>query len=387
MRILFDLITLQNFVGGSAEYTRKVFSELIYRNYSCSGGGEIFGIIDSKKRDVVYGEFSYETMTSQGITVCDISKCSLAEIVRENKIDKIFIGCGQYWMRYDLSGVDCPIICVIHDLWEDEFRVNKINDYLLKTTMSRQRYLLHLVKSCFDHDNSHQQLDKLINAINRNNSSKIVTVSEYSKYSLIYNYHIRTDKVVVLYSPERIFEKKGTIVNPILEDIINKKKKFYLMVSTDRYSKNAEKAIRSFKTYSEYNDKEALLVTVGYKKEKRFHNHVILPLLSESDLLYAYENCYAFIYSSMIEGFGYPPIEAIAAGKPILCSNVTSIPEISGEAAIYFSPFYETDIYMALAKLTDDNYNSYREKARLRYEEIKTRQNVDLNNLVQMILA
>lgn len=51
-------------------------------------------------------------------------------------------------------------------------------------------------------------------------------------------------------------------------------------------------------------------------------------------------------------------------GKPILCSNVTSIPEIVGDASISFSPFYTSDIYRALCSLNEINYNELAQKAK-----------------------
>jgi glycosyltransferase involved in cell wall biosynthesis len=49
-------------------------------------------------------------------------------------------------------------------------------------------------------------------------------------------------------------------------------------------------------------------------------------------------SCLAVIFPSLYEGFGMPVIEAMAAGKPVLCSNVTSLPEIAGGAALLFDP-------------------------------------------------
>ena len=73
-------------------------------------------------------------------------------------------------------------------------------------------------------------------------------------------------------------------------------------------------------------------------------------------------------------------------GKPVLCSNVTSIPEICSDAAIYFSPLYESDIFRCLHILNDSNYDEYAEKSRKRYLEVNKRQKEDLKTLVKLIL-
>lgn len=55
-------------------------------------------------------------------------------------------------------------------------------------------------------------------------------------------------------------------------------------------------------------------------------------------LIRAYQRADALIFPSRIEGFGFPVLEAMAAGCPVVCTNVTSLPEVGGEAALYFAP-------------------------------------------------
>ena len=93
------------------------------------------------------------------------------------------------------------------------------------------------------------------------------------------------------------------------------------------------------------------------------------------------------IYPSLFEGFGYPPLEAMKYGKPVLSSNVCSMPEILGDAPIYFSPFYESAIFNALLELKDSNYSNYSNKSYKRYCEVHEIQERDLRDLVNMILG
>jgi glycosyltransferase involved in cell wall biosynthesis len=60
--------------------------------------------------------------------------------------------------------------------------------------------------------------------------------------------------------------------------------------------------------------------------------------VSDEELLLLYNACGLFAYPSIYEGFGLPVIEAMACGTPVVCSNVTSIPEVAGDAALYFDP-------------------------------------------------
>lgn len=216
-----------------------------------------------------------------------------------------------------------------------------------------------------------------------------VTVSEYTKYALIFYHGLHADRIHVLYSPERIMESNKNIDNIRLADIILAKKKYFLLVSAGRPGKNALKAINAFtkyiKTCTSDKQHDIYLITLGFGKQNLCTNHIDLPMLTESDLVHAYKNCYALIYPSFFEGFGYPPLEAMKFGKPILATNVTSVPEILGDAPIYFSPFYENDIFRAFCQLTDRTKPEYERKSIKRYTEVHQRQETNLQHLIHLL--
>ena len=82
---------------------------------------------------------------------------------------------------------------------------------------------------------------------------------------------------------------------------------------------------------------------------------VLLPgYLSESDFSALMQNCLALIYPSLYEGFGMPVIEAQSIGKPVLCSNLTSLPEVAGEAALLFDPRLPESIVTAMQRIESD---------------------------------
>ena len=101
----------------------------------------------------------------------------------------------------------------------------------------------------------------------------------------------------------------------------------------------------------------------------------------------AYQHATALVFPSLFEGFGYPPIEAITCGTPVIASNVTSIPEILGDAGIYFSPYYPADLYRAINVLLANNDND-RLMGRMarRCSEILSKQKSDLEHLIDIIL-
>ena len=62
----------------------------------------------------------------------------------------------------------------------------------------------------------------------------------------------------------------------------------------------------------------------------------------------------AFVYPSLFEGFGLPPLEAMACGTPVVCSNTSSLPEVVGDAALLVDPRSDGDLAAALRSLLDD---------------------------------
>ncbi len=83
--------------------------------------------------------------------------------------------------------------------------------------------------------------------------------------------------------------------------------------------------------------------------------HVIMPgYLPTDELSILMHNSHALIFPSLYEGFGLPVIEAMAAGIPVACSNVTSLPEIAGEAALLFDPRIPEQIAAAIHSLATE---------------------------------
>lgn len=384
MRILFDLYTTQFFVGGGAEYIRKVFytiKEEITKRGSCD---TLIALVDTSVGKFAYKDLAPDCLKASGLQVEDLKGRTLKNIISDAKIDKVFIGVAQYWGYLDLESISCPAVCVIHDLCNEEYEFNKIDEYVrLNNFKGLLRYKFHFLR----HKKKHlDKIPKIIKQAQINPDFQLVTVSEYSKSSICYNFDYPKDSIKVLYSPERVNIYRDEIECADLQQLLYSKKRYYLMLNANRIMKNATKAFHAFKRYQEITGNDVYLVTTGCK-ERMFGRHIIMPYLSDSDLVQLTRNCYALLFPSFFEGFGYPPVEAMSYSKPVLSSNVTSMPEILGDAPIYFSPFYETDIFNALQKLTDDNYNDYSLKSKTRYKEVCAKQKEDLVSLINLILS
>lgn len=389
MRILFDLFTPQEFVGGAGEYIRKVFYSVREEIERQALDVQLVALVDSS-----FGRFSYPDLTpdalqKMGVEVADANGKSLADLLKERRIDKVFIGAAQYWgARFDVESLNCAVVCVVHDLMNEEFAVSKVNQALLLNRllkMMKLRFGAHY-RRLQNAKKGTGRMTGIMQKAQADPSFQLVTVSNYTRNTLSYHFDYPLDRVEVLFSPQRITKATDVIENEQLRALVGERKKYYLMLSANRLAKNAEKAIAAFQRYAETDGQDCYFVTVGYPQAK-FPNHIVLPYLSESDLSNVMRHCYALLFPSIFEGFGYPPMEAMGYGKPVLAANVTSIPEVLGDAAVYFSPFYESDIFRALHVLNADNYETYVQKSLRRAAEVASRQQSDLDRLIGKILS
>jgi len=89
-------------------------------------------------------------------------------------------------------------------------------------------------------------------------------------------------------------------------------------------------------------------------EENKISNRVIHNFVSDDMLFSLYENAIAFIFPSIYEGFGIPVLEAFAAGCPAILSNTSSLPEVGGDAALYFDPNSIDEMYNVIENLIDN---------------------------------
>jgi alpha-1,3-rhamnosyl/mannosyltransferase len=88
----------------------------------------------------------------------------------------------------------------------------------------------------------------------------------------------------------------------------------------------------------------------GLEKRIYFANYV-----DEETLACLYSGACAFVYPSIYEGFGLPVLEAMACGCPVVCSNVSSLPEVAGDAALYITPHDDDELAHKLDKIIEDS--------------------------------
>ena len=385
MSILLDFIPFQILggVGGAASFTKAVYDEFFRRKPA-----EVRVLAAYDATLPVEGRYDcHKIAEAWGITLIDISTQTLVEVIRREAVNTFFIAIGQFYSRFDLKGIDCKTIMFIHDIFDVERCDNRIDlilsDKQHESRWKRAKRWINLLSGRWDRrkEETYQHIMPLFTA----EKTIPYTVSAYSKSALEYYFPQCKNKVRICYSP--LNEKGcevGGIQNPQLSSLIEKGKPFLLMLAANRIYKNAALLMKVFtRLQNEYPDLHLLTLKYGKSISDR---HIDINYLSDSDLEIAYQHAYILVFASFFEGFGYPPIEAARYGTPTVASNVTSIPEILGNAGVYFSPFYPSDLYHAI-KIMMEKRDLYVEAAQKRYQEVLKRQQEDLERLIIEILT
>lgn len=389
MNILFDQTEAQaTYFNGAAEYAQALFLQMISQ-LNNHPEVTLFSLYSSA-RSFRYQALSPESLESNSRVIpVDYRKKSLKQIVKENHIDLLFVTCAQSFCDLplgDLSRIGCKVVLVIHDMYVEEMASSKIEYLYYLSHPWRMVYnLLGRIKvRLFSGTMTSRPV--LMRKLIEDNDSVIVTVSNYTKQSIEYFFPTLRERIHVFYSPMKACPQESEKIDDReLREIVENNRKYFLLLSADRITKNGEKMLRAFRHYAEYNDPTALIVTTGCPKSL-FPQHVALPFLTSSDINHAYRHCHALLYPSFFEGFGYPPVEAMQYGKPVVSSNVCSMPEILGNSPIYFSPIYESSMYGALLSFNATPYEQLQKKAEEQFCAIKEKQLDDLQRLSTMLL-
>lgn len=184
-------------------------------------------------------------------------------------------------------------------------------------------------------------------------SKKVLTVSHSSKKDIIELLGINSDRVVVIY--EAGHTQSPSILDKTTPDQIRERFKlcgrYILFVGVIEPKKNIPTLIKAFKLLKRNGGGgDIKLVIAGGKgwfydqvftcvEELGLKNEVIFTgFVSKEDLYQLYNGAELFVFPSLYEGFGLPPLEAMACGTPVVCSNTGSLPEVVGDAGIFVDP-------------------------------------------------
>lgn len=381
-KLLFALTPAQNIANGSSIYTDFVFRKAIET-------GKLF---DAYYNPGIEENKSIVENLPQQIT---LHKCSniqeLESLLESTHYDTVFFG-NETDTGISLPEYVTPVI-VIHDLRFIEVP-NDITRYLYRKTPFEQlkQKIISRLYSKYDAINQKRRIANFID----NPRLKIVTVSNHTKYSILLNFpHIKDSQIQVLASP---YPEIG--INKDLKNCNEFNKfdldsgEYFLIISAGRWFKNSYRAIQALDDLADkklLKNKKVLVLGVGqgskitrvkHPEKFIFKNYVAYEVLQ-----CAFKNAYCFIYPSLQEGFGIPPVEAMQYGTPVLAASTTAINEVCGTGAYYFNPYSVMEIENRILHLLNDE-NFYKQRCELgieRSKEIALKQKDDLNTLLKLI--
>lgn len=196
--------------------------------------------------------------------------------------------------------------------------------------------------------------------------AKIIAVSDSTKKDLQNFLDVPPAKIKVIYeaADERFRPfKNQKKINKVISRYFNPDFRYILSVGTLEPRKNLSKLVEAFSMLPHQVLRDYRLVLVGAEgwnnstlgrtiNNLNLKEKVLLGgFVEDEDLPYIYNGASIFVYPSLYEGFGLPPLEALACGIPVITSNLSSLPEIMGKAALLVDPGNEMEIAKTIRKL------------------------------------
>ncbi len=199
-------------------------------------------------------------------------------------------------------------------------------------------------------------------------ATRVLTVSESSKRDILRFVDVPAEKIDVIYNAYD--ERFG--LEPLEQDVIRVRERyqlhdeFVLYAGNVKPHKNLERLIEAFDLVRQRGFDHLKLVLIGDEISKyaalrrAVHSHQLhqyvrfLGYLPEETLAIMYRLAGVFVFPSLYEGFGLPPLEAMASGTPVVTSNVSSLPEVAGDAAVLVDPYRPEAIADGIARVLGD---------------------------------
>ena len=276
-------------------------------------------------------DFWKPTNKNFSIIVADYSNYSFGEqfgftlFLYKLKIDLVHFCMPQQPILYFK-----PSVTTIHDLT------------LLKIYNSDKNWLIYHLK---------QLVGRFVFWWVAHKSQFIITISDFSRNDILKRYRINPAKVVRTYlSADSVTSRPHKYTLP--------HKKYLLYVGQQSDYKNIKRLIQAHQELlKKYPDLGLVLVgslnesakrNQSWANEHDYKNITFTGFVSDEELSWLYINTQAYVFPSLMEGFGLPSLEAMTYGAPVVSSNATCLPEINGEAAHYFDPLDVSDMARAI---------------------------------------
>jgi glycosyltransferase involved in cell wall biosynthesis len=331
MRIGINLLTLsQDRYGGVEQYVKH----LIWHLKNVDETVRLFLFLTKPSRDL-FPDFQNrlkKVMIKESNIQADIHNRIL-----ENEIDLWFSPVHKSY----IPNIKIPSVATIHDV--------------LHT-----RYPHYVPGELEENNHYYEQFAPSFDAV--------LTVSEFSKKAISRHLHIPLEKITAIYpdAPKRFNQYSDRDNNERIKTKYQLEKAFAIYPASYNPHKNHLNLLKAIVLLRDHYKKRVPVVLTGFtSKENRMHQSVLKFLRNHSledqvktlgyvpseDMPYLYANASFLVFPSLYEGFGIPLVEAMKTNCPIVCSDRGSIPEVTGDAAIFFNPEDPQDIALKILRI------------------------------------
>ncbi len=260
-----------------------------------------------------------------------MSQIKLAKLIHKEHIDIYHNPCNSGVPIYCNS----KIVVTIHDIIP-----HVLHQYYLNSFIERMHYEIRLRWAIW-------------------RSDAIITISEFSKAELLKYYAVDKNKIYVI--PKGCSEsyKADKSKSRMVREKFNITHSYIMTMGGSEYRKNVKTVLAAYdKNFADVYD----LIVVGgawqdvdlSKKYQHDPQVKFLQGVSDEDLQALYNGAEVFVFASIYEGFGLPMLEAMHCGTPVVAAAASCLPEVAGEAALYFEPLDAKDLSRVLKKILTD---------------------------------
>lgn len=344
-KILIDAVSLLSPLTGIGRYTYEISSRLqklsvdkyeIFFNYGFHSK-ELYGLLD-KQTTAEQKAKKLQSFIKKFPLLKKLSRSFYLFITKFYKTEYNLYFQPNFIPNSNIKAK--KLICTVHDF-----------SFMLQPHWHTKELIDHYNKNFF----------KLIKK-----ADYIITGSNFTKQEILDYMQIPEDKISVIYHGVNHELYKPYPQNELQETKakFDLPKKFLLFVGSIEPRKNLLTLLKAYNLLTNDEKGELPLILVGFKgwenreimqeieKNRDFIRY--LGFVSDSELAHIYNLATVFIYPSLYEGFGLPPLEAMACGTPVIVSSVASLPEVCGDAAIYVEPTDYIDIKNKILVIAKD---------------------------------
>lgn len=378
MKVLYDLAASQpkgniKFHGGS-EYSKIVFYNIVNNRERKNIDVEVFFDVE---RDIDEDLLNYCRHNNVKFYTINLLK-ELNDLINTQKYNVVYSALPDEQFCALKFPKDTKFVFTQHGLRGLELFTDK---YEIKYSKGIKNKAKVIIKKVFQKKLRKRRYSSIKKVFNITENMHIITCSAHSKNSILWYYpDINEKQISVVASPAKE-SRYDDNEEQILHKLGIEKKRYLLLVSADRWEKNNYRMILALKQLILNRKKEFngyKIVVLGNKDGTLYKDiitediksfFIFANYVSKEDLEILYKNAYMFLYPSLNEGYGYPPIEAMKYGTLSVCAADSSITEVCGDAVLYFNPYnidemvirvlqgFDTDVRLQLSDKMKKHYN------------------------------